>query len=141
MEPIHQISLGSYDDLCMLFQIEEGREGLYHEHKHAVLRASLLYLQPAGALDSKQRLDQLFLALFAKEFELVKGGHVPDAAIAGFLKDYHGINPRQHNDWIVEYFIRSLNNALSKQRQDTTKAIYELLEGSPSLSRAFMPEC
>lgn len=137
MEPIHQISLDSYDDLCMLFQIEEGHEGLYHEHKHAVLRASLLYLQPVGALDAKQRLDQLFLALFAKEFELVKGGHVPDAAIARFLKDYHGINPRQHNDWIVEYFIRSLNNALSKQRQDTTMAIYELLESSPSLSRAF----
>lgn len=53
------------------------------------------------------------------------------------MKDYHSINPRQHNDMIVEYFIRSLNNALSKQRQDVTLAIYGLLEGSPALSRAF----
>ena len=69
--------------------------------------------------------------------ELVKGGHVPDAAIAGFVRDYHGINPQQHHDLIVEYFIRSLNNALSKRRQDVTEAIYDLLEGSPALSRAF----
>ncbi|MBT2763965.1 hypothetical protein [Paenibacillus sp. ISL-20] len=137
MEPGLGILLDSYDDLCVLFQIEEGQEGLYHEHKHAVLRALLLYLKPAGALDSKGRLDQLFHALFAQEFELVKGGQVPDAAIAGFVKDYHSINPRQHQDLIVEYFIRSLNNALSKQRQDVTEAIYDLLEGSPALSRAF----
>ncbi|OIB01905.1 hypothetical protein AK95_03100 [Paenibacillus sp. LC231] len=137
MEPGLGILLDSYDDLCVLFQIEEGQEGLYHEHKHAVLRAILLYLKPAGALASKGRLDQLFHTLFAQEFELVKGGHVPDAAIAGFVRDYHGINPRQHHDLIVEYFIRSLNNALSKRRQDVTEAIYDLLEGSPALSRAF----
>lgn len=137
MEPDLGILLDSYDDLCVLFQIEEGQEGLYHEHKHAVLRALLLYLKPAGALASKGRLDQLFHALFAQEFELVKGGQVPDAAIAGFVRDYHGINPRQHHDLIVEYFIRSLNNALSKRRQDVTEAIYDLLEGSPALSRAF----
>ncbi|ANA79598.1 hypothetical protein C7121_10090 [Paenibacillus glucanolyticus] len=137
MEPARQISLDSYDDLCVLFQIEEGREDLYNDHKFAVLRALLLYLEPAGALGLKKRLDDLFLALFAHEFELVKGGQVPDPAIAGSVKDYHSINPRQHNDMIVEYFIRSLNNALSKQRQDVTLAIYGLLEGSPALSRAF----
>ncbi|KOP69111.1 hypothetical protein AMS62_14940 [Bacillus sp. FJAT-18019] len=137
MEPSLRISLNSYDDLCVLFQIEEGRDGLYREHKHAVLRALLLYLKPAGALNAKRRLDQLFHILFAQEFELVKGGHVPDAAIAGYVRDYHDINPREHNDGIVEFFIRSLNNALSKQRQDVTQAIYELLEESPALSRAF----
>lgn len=137
MEISLRVSLDSYDDLCVLFQIEEGRDELYHEHKHAVLRALLLYLKPAGALNAKRRLDQLFHILFAKEFELVKGGHVPDAAIAGYVRDYHDINPREHNDGIVEFFIRSLNNALSKQRQDVTQAIYELLEQSPALSRAF----
>ena len=80
MEPGLGILLDSYDDLCVLFQIEEGQEGLYHEHKHAVSR-NLLYLKPAGALASKGRLDQLFHALFAQEFELVKGGHVPDARL------------------------------------------------------------
>ncbi|KOR82125.1 hypothetical protein AM231_20615 [Paenibacillus solani] len=137
MEPSLRISLDSYDDLCVLFEIEEGRVDLYREHKHAVLRALLLYLKPVGALNAKRRLDQLFHILFAQEFELVKGGHVPDAAIAGYVRDYHDINPREHNDGIVEFFIRSLNNALSKQRQDVTQAIYELLEESPALSRAF----
>lgn len=137
MEPSRRISLDSYDDLSVLFQIEEGRTSLYNEHKHALLRALLLYLEPSGAVDSKKRLDDLFLALFAHEFELVKGGQVPDPAIIGSIKDYHSINPRQHNDMIVEYFIRSLNNALSKQRQDATQVIYGLLESSPALSRAF----
>jgi len=137
MEPSLRISLDSYDDLCVLFQIEEGRVDLYREHKHAVLRALLLYLKPAGALNAKRRLDQLFHVLFNQEFELVKGGHVPDAAIAGYVRDYHDINPREHNDLIVEFFIRSLNNSLSKQRQDVTQEIYKLLEESPALSRAF----
>lgn len=137
MEPSLRISLQSYDDLCRLFQIEEGREDLYREHRHAVLEALLLYLKPAGARNAKSRLNQLFLTLFAQEFELVKSGHVPDAAIAGYVRDYYGINPREHSDEIVEYYIRALNNALSKQRQDVTQAIYGLLEGSPNLSRAF----
>lgn len=137
MEPAQKIDVRSYHDLCILFQIEEGREELYADHQRAVLRAILFYLSPLGAHGIKQRLDDLFHSRFALEFELVKGGSVPNAAVAGYIKDYHHINPRQHNDAIVEYYIRSLNNALSKQRQDVTEALYSLLEGSPSLSRAF----
>ena len=44
MEPGLGILLDSYDNLCVLFQIEEGQEGLYHEHKHAVLCAQFCFI-------------------------------------------------------------------------------------------------
>lgn len=137
MEPIRGTSMASYHELCVLYQIEEGNEQLYVNHKSAVLRGILEYLAPPGALNSKIRLNELFLARFDLEFDRVKEGEPPEADIIECIKDYYSINSKNYERKIVEYFIRSLNNTISQNRKDLTQAIYAMIESSQALSRAF----
>lgn len=137
MEPIRQIAIVSYHELAVLFQMEEGNVKLYESGKLPVLRAMLDYLAPAGALTAKMRLNDLFLASFDLEFDRVKLGEIPDLEIMECIKDYYQIDKKHSERKIVEYFIRTLNNAISKNRQDLLSAIYAMIESDPELSRAF----
>ncbi|WP_244864635.1 hypothetical protein [Paenibacillus sp. J23TS9] len=137
MEPIRQISIASYHELAVLFQIEEGNVKLYEPNKLAVLRGLLDYLSPAGALPSKMRLNDLFLASFDLEFDDVKQGEIPELEVMECIKDFYRIDKKHSERKIVEYFIRILNNAISKNRKDLLSAIYAIIESDAELSQAF----
>ncbi|GAF09810.1 hypothetical protein [Paenibacillus pini] len=137
MEPLRKMSITSYHELCVLFQIEEGNEQLYEAHASAVLRAMLEYLSTPGAIASKVRLNELFLAHFDREFDKVKQGELPEADIVECMKDYYTIDGRNHGRKIVEYLIRVLNNAYSHKNKSLVPAVYGMIESSAALSRTF----
>ncbi|WP_237391957.1 hypothetical protein [Paenibacillus dendrobii] len=137
MEPIRQIAIASYHELAVLFQLEEGNMKLYEPNKQVVLRSMLDYLAPAGALSTKMRMNDLFLAGFDLEFDRVKQGEIPEPEVMESIKDYYQIDKKHSERKIVEYFIRTLNNAISKNRRDLLSSIYAMIDSEPELSRAF----
>ncbi|WP_053375319.1 GAP1-N2 domain-containing protein [Paenibacillus sp. FJAT-27812] len=137
MGPERQIAAASYHELCVMYQIEEGNESLYEAHKTAVLRGLLEYLQPAGSLDSKIRLNDLFLSRFDYEFDRVRQGIVPDVFIVDAFKDYYRIDGKYLESKIVTYFILTLNQANRMNAQETVASIYAAVESNPALSKAF----
>ncbi|WP_194233487.1 hypothetical protein [Paenibacillus donghaensis] len=137
MEPIRQIAIASYHELAVLFQIEEGKVELYEPNKLSVLRSILDYLSPTDSLHTKMRLNDLFLASFDLEFDHIKQGEVAESEVMECIKDYYRVDRKHSERKIVEYFIRSLNNAISLNRKDLVSAIYAMIESDPELNRAF----
>ncbi|MEC0175432.1 hypothetical protein P4H83_11245 [Paenibacillus favisporus] len=137
MEPIRRISIAGYHELCALYQIDQGREELYTAQPGTVLHCILDYLSTPGAIHAKARLNQLFLTRFDKELDRVKLGEVPGTDIIESIKDYYAVDGKNFGLRIVEYFIRTINNALSQQREDIAQAAYGMLESTPALSRTF----
>ncbi|MFX3635777.1 MAG: glycosyltransferase [Candidatus Pristimantibacillus sp.] len=136
MEPERAITAASYHELCVLFQIEEGNESLYEAHKTTVLRGLLDYLQPVGALDSKIRLNDLFLSRFDYEYDQVRLGQVPEHFIIDAIKEYYRVDPGNENK-IVAFFILALNNAIKQSREEDAAYFYAAIESSPTLRQAF----
>ncbi|RUT31755.1 hypothetical protein EJP77_10230 [Paenibacillus zeisoli] len=138
MGPEKAMSISSYHELSVLYQIEGGNEALYEDHKIAVLSGMLEYLRPAGALPAKERLNDLFLARFDLEFDIVKSGMVPELAVAECIKDYYRIDSKNNERKIVEYFIRAAVNAV--KNKSAFAGIYALIENHPSLCKAYFDQ-
>ncbi|GIP23423.1 glycosyltransferase [Paenibacillus sp. J22TS3] len=132
------LSIASYHELSVLYQVEGGNEGLYESHKISVLRGILEYLRPEGALAAKERLNDLFLARFDREFDAVKSGRVPDPAIAECIKDYYRIDPKNNERRVVEYFIRAAANA--RKEPAAFSKLNALIENHPSLRKAYFDQ-
>lgn len=137
MEPIRQIAIASYHELAVLFQMEEGNLELYEPNRLSVLRAMLDYLTPADALPAKMRLNDLFLASFDLEFDRVKQGELPELEVLECIKDYYRVDKKHSERKIIEYFIRTLNNAITLGRKDVLSPIYGMIESDPDLFAAF----
>ncbi|USB33634.1 glycosyltransferase [Paenibacillus sp. YPG26] len=138
MGPEKPMSISSYHELSVLYRIEGGDEALYERHKIAALSGMLEYLRPAGALPVKERLSDLFLARFDREFDIVKSGKVPDLAVAECIKDYYRIDPKNNERKIVEYFIRAAVNAIKDKA--AFAGLYALIENHPSLRKAYFDQ-
>lgn len=132
------MSLGSYHELSVLFQVEEGSDELYETHKSAVLRGMLEYLQPAGALAQRIRMNDLFLSRFDYEFDAVRDGRVPEPFIAESFKDYYHIDSKYNGGKIVDFFIRSLLAAQQQGQAEAMAAYYGALESDPLLLKDFV---
>lgn len=137
MERERYNAVASYHELCVMYQIEEGNESLYEEHKTAVLRGLLEYLQPSGALLSKIRLNDLFLSRFDYEFDRVRQGIVPQPFIVDVFKDYYRIENSNIESKLVTYYIHALNHAVKLNKQETIDSINAAIESNPSLNKVF----
>ncbi|MGG4142324.1 glycosyltransferase [Paenibacillus algorifonticola] len=132
------LALGSYHELSVMFQVEEGSDELYERHKSAVLRGMLEYLQPAGALTQRMRMNDLFLSRFDYEFDAVRDGRVPEPFIAESFKDYYHIDSKYNGGKIVDFFIRSLLAAQQQSQAEAMAAYYGALEAEPLLLKDFV---
>lgn len=137
MEPERALAAASYHELCVLFQIEEGNESLYETHKTSVLRGLLDYLQPAGALDSKIRLNDLFLSRFDYEYDQVRLGQVPETFTIDAIKEYYNIDSEHNESKIVAFFVLALHNAGKQSMHEAAAYFYAAIESSPTLRKAF----
>ncbi|MFD0716423.1 glycosyltransferase [Paenibacillus sp. GCM10027626] len=137
MGPERRIAAASYHELCVIYQIEEGNDTLYETHKTAVLRGLLDYLQPSGSLDSKNRLNDLFLSRFDYEFDRVRQGQMPEPFIVDFFKDYYRIDGKNIKSKLVSFFILALNNANMQNEQELAASFYAAVESNPDLSKTF----
>lgn len=67
-----KLSLALYNELAVFYEIEQGDEDLYTGNKNAVLGGLLSYLKPEGALESRVRLNDMFLERFDREYDLIR---------------------------------------------------------------------
>ncbi|RUT48164.1 glycosyltransferase [Paenibacillus anaericanus] len=139
---IRKTAVASYNELTVLFEIEQGNDPLYEGDKAGTLRALMEYLKPDGALDSRMQLNDLLMSLFDREFDQVRQGTVPDPLVAEYFRDYYQIISKygvtgNEKGKIVSYFIRIVNNALAHNRKDLSIRIYEIIEESPGLRKDF----
>lgn len=130
-------ALSSYHELAVFYQVKSGDDVMYEEHKLAVLRGLLDYLQPAGSLETRMELNDLFLSRFDLEFDRVSQGQIPDLAVAECFRDYFSIQGAGQEDKIIAYYVRALRNALLQEQRDAADAFYALIEGHPGLDAAF----
>ncbi|MBD8499656.1 glycosyltransferase [Paenibacillus arenosi] len=135
MGPARSMSLASYHELAVLFQIEEGKHSLYEQNRIPVLQTLLDYLAPEEALQKKQQLNNLFVQLFQREYEAVKQRHVPELAVVERFKEYDQRNGTTIREAFIGFLISALNHALAAQRTQEANAIYALIERSNELSK------
>lgn len=137
MEPQRRALLSSYHELCVFYQIESERWDLYEKHKITVLRGLLGYLEPHGALDSKIRLNDIFLAAFDREFDSIKQGSIVELAIVECFRDYYRLESRSYGPKLVNYLIHAINNSLAEGRTELAYSLYAVVESQSELSKAF----
>ncbi|AZK44992.1 glycosyltransferase [Paenibacillus lentus] len=137
MEPQRRLLLSSYHELSVFFQIEAGNWDLYEVHKMTVLRGLLSYLEPAGALESRIRLNDIFLASFDREFDAVKQRNVPDLAVVECFRDYYRLDSRSYGIKLINYLIYAIGNALVGDKPELARSLYGLVESQPELSKTF----
>ncbi|GGH22990.1 GAP1-N2 domain-containing protein [Paenibacillus segetis] len=139
---VRKTAVSSYHELAILYQIEQGNYRLFEVDKANVLSGLLEFLKPEGALDTKERLNDVLMGLFDREFDEVRQGMLPDQGVAKCFRDYFHIITTNGVDGsekvkIITYFIRAVNNTLAHQRKDLATSLYELIEGSPGLKADF----
>lgn len=137
MEPQRRTLLSSYHELCVFFQIEAGNWELYETHKITVLRGLLSYLEPEGALDSRIRLNDIFLAAFDLEFDLVKQRKMDQLAVVECFRDYYRLDSRNFGVKFINYLIHALNHMLKGGNPEFAHSLYSLVESQLELNRAF----
>ncbi|MFD3259916.1 glycosyltransferase [Paenibacillus lentus] len=137
MEPQRRTLLSSYHELSVFYQIEAGNWDLYEAHKITVLRGLLGYLEPAGALESRIRLNDIFLAAFDREFDAVKQRNVAELAIVECFRDYYRLESRSYGTKLINYLIHAINNALTGNKLELSRSLYSLVESQPELSKVF----
>ncbi|MDQ0195471.1 GAP1-N2 domain-containing protein [Paenibacillus wynnii] len=130
-------SLALYNELAVFYEIEQGNEALYEDNKSAVLNGILSYMRSDGALDSKVRLNDLFLERFDREFDLIRQKGILVPAIMESFKAYFLLKGHNYKGKIVDYFINGMLNSQAAGREDVVSAAYEIVESNDELSRAF----
>ncbi len=139
MGPERLIAASSYHELSVLFQIEEGNDALYVRHKPTVLRSMLDYLQAGGSVDEKLRLNDLFLARFDYEFDLVRQGASPEPYVIDAFIAYYRLDGRYLENKLVSLFVHALNEAgRPGERSGAIAAIYKAIDENAGLGRAFV---
>ncbi|OAB31586.1 hypothetical protein PMSD_18520 [Paenibacillus macquariensis subsp. defensor] len=137
MDMMRRTSVSSYNELSVFYQIEEGNESLFDDNKTTVLRGILDYMTTPEAISSKVRLNDIFLARFDQEFDLIKQGQIPELAIVEVFKDYYRICGKSNEGKIVTYLMVAISHALSAKRKEVVASFYKVIESNPRLSKAF----
>jgi hypothetical protein len=137
MEAGRNLTLSSYHELITLYRIEQGERALYNERRVAVLRSLTDYLSSPDALSHKMQLNDLFLSFFDHEFDRLKDGYIPEVGLVDCFKDYYKVHARTSENRLVEYLIRSLNNAYTARNTEAVAYIYHTIEENPSLGKAY----
>lgn len=132
-----KLSLAVYNELAVFYEIEQGNEDLYTENKNAVLAGLLSYLKPEGKLDSRVRLNDMFLERFDREYDLIRKRGIPSPEILEQFKEYFILPGHHYRVKIIDYFINGMLNCQSGGREDVLAAAYGILESEPALSEAF----
>lgn len=132
-----KLSLAAYNELAVFYRIEQGDEALYQENKSAVLNGLLSYLGGEGALESKIRLNDLFLERFDREFDTVRQKAIPEMAVLESFRDYFSLKGHNYRTRIVDYFINGMLNAQNAGRTDSLEEAFGVVESGGELAAAF----
>jgi hypothetical protein len=132
-----KLQLALYNELAVFYEIEQGNEQLYTDNKNIVLGGLLSYLKPEGALESRVRLNDMFLERFDREYDLIRQRGIPEPQIMELFKDYFALQGHNYRGRIVDYFISGMYNGTTSGREDMLAAAYSIIESNDELSAAF----
>ncbi|MEK4853531.1 hypothetical protein NST04_27070 [Paenibacillus sp. FSL H7-0756] len=132
-----KLSLALYNELAVFYEIEQGNEALYTDNKNAILSGLLSYLKPEGKLDSRVRLNDMFLERFDREYDLIRKKGIPSVEILEQFKAYYALPGHNYRVKIIDYFINGMLNCQSGGREDVLAAAYGIIESDAELSEAF----
>ncbi len=148
-EPGKELTLQAYHELALLFQIEEGNDALYEQHKNDVLLSMLEYMPDrSGAglgtetsssvpASGKIRLHDLFNACFDREYDLVREGRVPARETAELLVRYGLQDRRRNTNKLTAYFVHALTHANVKGMEEEAAGLYGVITSDTELGEAF----
>ncbi|WNS41332.1 hypothetical protein [Paenibacillus sp. MMS20-IR301] len=132
-----KLSLALYNELAVFYEIEQGNEDLYTDNKNAVLGGLLSYLKPEGALESRVRLNDMFLERFDREYDLIRKKGIPQPEILERFKEYFVLPGHNYRVKIIDYFINGMLNCQSGGREDVLAAAYGIIESDELFSEHF----
>ncbi|WP_195573730.1 glycosyltransferase [Paenibacillus sp. 1001270B_150601_E10] len=134
-----QIAILSYHELCIFYQLEQGEQHHYMEHKLPILRALLAHMSQGEMTPTKQRLHTLFLKLLDSELEEVKRGGQPEPELLDCFKDYWNLADayERGKTQLVPLFIHSIHQAMVSGDQARADRYYHVLVSHQALSLAF----
>ncbi|WP_379154305.1 hypothetical protein [Paenibacillus sp. sgz5001063] len=132
-----KLSLALYNELAVFYEIEQGNEALYTENKNAVLGGLLSYLKPEGALESRVRLNDMFLERFDREYDLIRKNGIPSPEILERFKEYFALPGHNYRVKVIDYFINGMLNCRNAGREDVLAAAYGIIESDDALSEDF----
>lgn len=133
----HKLSLAFYNELAVFYEIEQGNEKLYTENKSAVLSGLLSHLKGEGAINSRLRLNDIFLERFDREFDLIRQKTLPEPSIMECFKEYFVLKDHNYKVKIVDYFINGMLHCVESGRDDVLRTAYGIIESNDELSTAF----
>ncbi|MBT2290308.1 glycosyltransferase [Paenibacillus albidus] len=131
------LSLAAYNELAVFYEIGQGNETLYADNKTAVLGGLLSYLQAEGALESRVRLNDLFLERFDREYDLIRQKGLLVSAVMESFKEYFILPGHHYKVKIVDYFINGMLNSRAAGREDILNTAFSIIESNDELSAAF----
>lgn len=132
-----KLQLAVYNELAVFYEIEQGDEQSYADNKTAVLSGLLSYLKPQGALESRVRLNDLFLERFDREYDAIRQRGLPQPEVLEQFKEYFVLEGHNYRGKIVDYFINGMLNCPAAGREDVLTAAYGIIESNDGLSAAF----
>lgn len=132
-----KLSPALYNELAVFYEIEQGDEALYTENKSAVLGGLLSYLQADGAIDTRVRLNDMFLERFDREYDLIRQKGILVPAVMEIFKEYFTLKGHTYKVKVVDYFINGMLNSQSAGREDVLGVAYGVIESNDELSEAF----
>lgn len=136
-----KLQLAVYNELAVFYEIEQGDEQLYTDNKIAVLSGLLSYLKPQGALESRVRLNDLFLERFDREYDAIRQRGIPQPEVLEQFKEYFELEGHNYRGKIVDYYINGMLNGTAAGRGDVLAAAYGIIESNDGLSAAFSKKC
>lgn len=127
---------GFYNELTVFYEIEQGSERRYEDNKSGVLAGLLDFLSVPGALETRIRLNDLFLERFDREFDAIRRQGLPEPEVLESFRRYYLLEGHNYRAKIVDYFINAMLNAAGADRDDLLDTAYGIAEGEPLLAQA-----
>ncbi|GIP32011.1 hypothetical protein [Paenibacillus sp. J2TS4] len=131
------IAVPTYDELCTLFEIKQGREALYENNRTGVMNSILNYLTAETAAH-KQQLNDLFRRLFSKE---ARDGHqVPSADYIEPLLRFYSFADESSQATLISCFALFIQRAASTSENGIAGAVplFDRLLGDDAVLRSVL---
>ncbi|WP_051620670.1 GAP1-N2 domain-containing protein [Paenibacillus sp. UNC451MF] len=113
------LSVSTYSQLLMLYEIEQGDETLYEQNRSGSMNSILSFLNKEN-VRNKPRLRELFIRLLRKD--ATDGGSLPTAGYIQSLLDYYVFAEEGEQALLVQCFVIFVNRASSRSEEGISGA-------------------
>ncbi|MFE5323543.1 hypothetical protein ACFQ88_33160 [Paenibacillus sp. NPDC056579] len=120
------LSIPTYYQLCMLYEIDQGSEALYDNNPAGIMHGILTYLN-AETIDKKPRFKELFIRMLRKEASETGGS--PSGDYVKSLLAYYPIADEGAKALLIQCFVIFINRTAGRTGEGNNDAVqlFELL--------------